>query len=290
MKKILRSNAIVLFTILLGLASAPFILAQTPQEKGYQIMSAVDKLPVVEKMMSETTLNIYDTQGKRLYARKSRSAMYHENYNDPDKKLSRAIIYFFAPSDYKGNAALTIEVASEDDKQWTYMKGLRKPKRIVGSDKSSSFMGSDFSNGDLEARDINDYNYTWLATEKIAFKGKSIPVEKIEGTFKDQKKREDYGYSKGIFWVHPVSGLVFKGELYDLNGQLFKRMTLGGFVIKPNRDGKKVFIGTEIEMVNVIKGTKTIMEIDPNSIKVEGEVANINPDIFEESYLTRKWW
>ncbi len=284
-----KSKKIVLGLLVLSM----FTLAQTAWAedaavKGRQIMETVDALPLIEKMISETTLDIFDSQGSLLFSKRSRTASFVQDYRDQDKKLNRSLSYFYAPADDKGNGALMIEKPDTDDDQWIYLKGLRKPKRIIGSDKSSSFMGSDFSNGDVAARDIDDSNYLWLATEKIKFKNKSLTVEKIQGSFKDPQMRNDYGYSKSVIWIHVKSGLPFKMELYDLNGQLYKKATLLGFTIKKNRDGKRVFIPTSMEMKNVIKGTKTVMSV--KNIKTENAAGKIKPGIFKIDYLTRKWW
>ncbi len=287
----MKREIIIVGILVVALLVIPFgaVMAETPQEKGWKIMKAIDEMPVVEKMTSETAFKIYDAQGKLLFTKKSRAAIFIENYKDPDNRLSRNISYFFAPADDKGNSALMTEnPGDQEDDQWVYLKGLRKPKRVIGSDKSSSFMGSDFSNGDVSADDIDDSHYTWLGTETIEFKEKQIQVEKIASEFKSEKKKEDYGYSKTIDWVHPSSGLTFKSEMYDLNGQLAKTMTLFSFVVLKNRDGKRVFWNTGAEMKTVLKGTKTIMQMD--NTKVEDETGKIDPDIFNISYLTRKWW
>jgi len=264
------------------------LLAETPAEKGRRIMEGIDSLPVIEKMIMETVLDIYDGQGKKIFSKKSRSATYNQNFRDREKRLSKNIGYFYAPADDKGNASLMIELADGDDNQWVYLKGLRKPKRIVGSDKSSSFMGSDFSNGDISARDIDDSDYLWLGTEKVAFKGKKITTEKIQSTFKNRQKAEDYGYSKTIVWMHPKSGLPFKMEYYNLSGQLAKTSKLLGFTVQKNVDKKKVYFPAALEMKNVLKGTKTIMRL--KNMKVESAAKKVKPGIFKIEYMTRKWW
>ena len=276
--------------ILLSLTLLPLLtaFAESPEEKGYRIMKGIDQLPAIEKMNSDATFKIYDSQGKLVFTKKSRSASFTSDYKNPDKRLTKTISYFYAPADDKGNGALMIENTVSDDDQWIYLKGLRKPKRVIGSDKSSSFMGSDFSNGDVSARDIDDSNYVWLGSELITKKKKKIKAEKIQSEFKDRSMKEDYGYSKTVAWVHPKTGLVFKGEMYNLNGQLQKTMKMISFTIKKNRDGKRVFLVTGMEMKNVIKGTKTVMETQ--NIKVEKQTKKINPAIFSTSYLTRKWW
>jgi Outer membrane lipoprotein-sorting protein len=278
--------------LLLGLmicVPAMILLSETPQEKGWRIMKSIDQKPAIEKMTSSMVFKIYDSREELIFTKKSRSATFVKNYNNPDTRLSRSITYFYAPADDKGNGALMTEnEGDKDDDQWIYLKGLRKPKRVIGSDKSSSFMGSDFSNGDVAARDIDDSIFTWLASETITFKGKKIPVEKIQSEYKSQKMKENYGYSKGISWVHTKTGLMFKGEMYDLNGQLIKKLRLLSFTVKKNRDGKRVVMATGMEMKSMLKGTKTIMAIQ--NIKVEKQVKKVTPAMFKTSYLTRKWW
>lgn len=289
MLKILkRTQQAILAAIAICLVTAFPLSAETPEEKGLRIATAIDQLPTLERMISETVLHIYDAQGKRLFSKKSRSASYTKHFRDPDQRLSRSLSYFFSPADDKGNGALMIEIEGDDDDQWLYLKGLRKPKRVLGSDKSSSFMGSDFSNGDVAARDIEDYHYKWLGSDTVTFRGKKIKVEKVQSTFKDPQKREDYGYSKTIAWLHPQSGLAFKTEMYNLAGQLMKTGRLLAFTVKRNKDGKKVYMPTGMEMKNVLKGTKTIMEME--NIRTGDQAANIKPDIFKVEYLTRRWW
>ncbi len=284
-----RFQRLGLFLALMLLIPGFYLLAETPQEKGLRIMKAIDAKPAIEKMTNNMVFKIYDSRGELIFTKKSRGASFVDNYKDPDARLTRSITYFYEPADDKGNGALMTEnPGDKDDDQWIYLKGLRKPKRVIGSDKSSSFMGSDFSNGDVAARDIDDSTYTWLATETVPFKGKKITVEKIQSEFKSQKMKDDYGYSKNISWIHTKSGLVFKGEMYDLNNQLVKKMKLLAFTTKNNRDGKRVFMMTGAEMQSTLKGTKTIMQI--GNIRVEKQVKKVKPAIFTTSYLTRKWW
>ena len=284
-----KFKAILSFLSLSCLLAAAPLQAQTAEEKGFKIMEKMDRLPVHEKVLSDMVMNIYDSQGKKLFSKKSRMASYQSDYKDPAKRLSRTIAYFYSPADDKGNGSLITEQdGDKDDDQWLYLKGLRKPKRIVGSDKSSSFMGSDFSNGDISPRDLEDFNFTWLATEKVAFKKKKLTVQKIQAVFKEEQKKKDYGYSKTNLWVHPKTGLVFKMEMYNLNDQLMKRARLLSFKVLKNRDNKKIFISTSLEMKNIIKGTKTIMKT--KNLRVEKKAKSVKSGMFKVAYLTRRWW
>jgi hypothetical protein len=291
MEIIMKRQFTLILTTLLVLTSffSTIIFAETAEEKGYRIMKAVDQLPTFEKTFMESVFKIYDASGKRLFTKKFRSASFNTDYKDPAKRLSKAISYFYAPADDKGNAALMMEKpGDEDNDQWMYLKGLRKPKRIIGSDKSSSYMGSDFSNGDISRGDFDDYNYKWLATEKYKFKKKTLKLEKIEIIFKDEQDRDDYGYSKMVALIHPASGMIFKGDSYNLDGLHIKTMEMLSFKAIKNKDGKKVFTPTGMKMSSLTKGTKTIMET--KKIIVEKKAKKITAKIFKLDYLTRRWW
>ncbi|MCG8338778.1 MAG: outer membrane lipoprotein-sorting protein [Proteobacteria bacterium] len=285
----IKKSIFITFSLLMAiLLSDGTAFAETPREKGRKIMEQVDALPVLEKSLNQVHLQIFNAQGKVVFTKKSRGARYYSDFRDKDKRLVHTISSFFAPADDKGNGSLTIEVADDDDDQWIYLKGLRKPKRIIGSDKSSSFMGSDMSNGDLAPRNIDESDFTWLGTESISFKGKKIPVEKIEAAFKSKQQQKDYGVSRAILWIHVKSGLIFKSEQYDLNGQLFKTNRLLSFKVFKNKDNKRVFMLTGTEVKSVIRGTKTIMKM--TNIKTGKAAASVRSDIFKTSFLTRRWW
>ncbi|RLA74079.1 MAG: outer membrane lipoprotein-sorting protein, partial [Epsilonproteobacteria bacterium] len=66
------------------------------------------------------------------------------------------LMFFLTPADVKNTAFLThdFEDSDKDDDQWLYLPELQKVKRIVSSDKSSSFMGSDFTYSDMTDRNL----------------------------------------------------------------------------------------------------------------------------------------
>lgn len=278
------------FAILLlaCLASVGSVMAETSSEKGLRIMTQIDNLPIIEKQLQQITLHIYDQQGKRVFTKKVRSAQYNTDFRDADRRLVRSVSYFYAPADDKGNGSLVVEVADDDDDQWIYLKGLRKPKRVIGSDKSSSFMGSDMSNGDMAPKNIDDSHFLWLGSETVRFRKKQIPVEKIRVEFKRDQMKKDYGLHHSIIWIHATSGLVFKSEQYNLDQQMFKTTQLNSFRKLKNRDQKTVFQVTGSEVKSVLKGTKTVMKM--SNIRTGKKAASVHAGIFKTGYLTRRWW
>lgn len=65
-------------------------------------------------------------------------------------------------------------------------------------------------------------------------------------------------------------------------------MELLSFIVLKNREGKRVFWATGKEMKSILMGTKTLMNI--TNIKVENEAGNVDINMFNITYLMRKWW
>ncbi|MFT7860248.1 MAG: outer membrane lipoprotein-sorting protein [Sulfurimonas sp.] len=109
-------------------------------------------------------------------------------------KDSYKIMFFKTPADVKDTAFLTYDYddASKDDDQWLYLPALRKVKRIPTSDKSSSFMGSDFSYYDMTKRSVDDYTYKVLKHMKV----RGHDTTMIESVPVDESVTEESGYVK----------------------------------------------------------------------------------------------
>ena len=67
-----------------------------------------------------------------------------------DGEDTQSIMFFVTPADVKDTGFLTYDYDDDakDDDQWLYLPALKKTKRIASSDKSSSFMGTDFTYSD----------------------------------------------------------------------------------------------------------------------------------------------
>jgi hypothetical protein len=257
-------------------------------KKGHEIIAAINALPVVEKVYVEAELRIYDKQDNVLYTKQFRSAQFFKDYQDSDNRLQRAISYFYAPADDKGNGAMVFEHPdSDDDEQYLYLRQTRKARRIIGSSKKDDYFGSDFSAGDVTRRRIQDYNFRYLGEDTIDFRGKKLNVVKLESQFKSPQKREDWGEGKSIVWIHPDSGLAFKAERYDTQLQLTKVQTLLAFTKTKNKDGKDVYLVAASDMKTLNRGTHSTFQITAR--KYEGD-AGFSTDIYSTDSFTKQWW
>lgn len=68
--------------------------------------------------------------------------------------LAKSLITFRAPADVSGMKFLQIQNRDADDERFLYTPELRRSRRIAGSTRGESFMGTDFTYADLDGRDL----------------------------------------------------------------------------------------------------------------------------------------
>lgn len=130
--------------------------------------------------------------------------------------------FFLAPADVKDTGFLTYDYygGDQDDDQWLYLPDLRKTKRIASSDKSSSFMGSDFSYADMTRRVLDEWDYK-LLKEDLVDGQKVWLIETLPVT----KAVEDrYGYKKSIVYVRQDNFMVIRAIHVLKSGNKVKYM------------------------------------------------------------------
>ena len=127
------------------------------------------------------------------------------------------LLFFKSPADVKNTAFLTYDYnkASKDDDQWLYLPALGKVKRIPSTDKSSSFMGSDFSYFDMTDRNIEAYDFKLLKETKVH--GQAAWV--IQSIPRSRKTIKESGYTQTIAIVRKDNYMVVRAINYMKNGK-----------------------------------------------------------------------
>lgn len=160
------------------------------------------------------------------------------------------MMFFLTPADVKNTGFLTYdyEDSSKDDDQWLYLPELQKVKRIASSDKSSSFMGSDFTYSDMTSRNVEDYTYEIMKEPTI----NGHKCWQMLVTPKSEKTIKETGYTKSIVFVRQDNFVIIQALNYIKAGKKLKYMMV--------KDLKKIDgIWTVLEMQMVTKkGKKTL--------------------------------
>lgn len=112
--------------------------------------------------------------------------------------LENQIIRFLSPADIRGTGFLTIEKEGWDTDQFLYLPALRRTRRIVASQKSHSFVNSDFSYEDMERNPVDNYSYTMEGTSTInnlpCYVISSQPKKGIESQYTTVKSHITKGF------------------------------------------------------------------------------------------------
>lgn len=151
------------------------------------------------------------------------------------------IQFFLQPAEVKDTAFLTYDYYSgeKDDDQWLYLPELHKTKRIASSDKSSAFMGSDFSYADMNRRVLDEWRYTLLKESDV----NGDKVWLIETKPVSPIVEERYGYSKSVVFVRQDNFFPVRAVHWLKDGDKIKYME-----VKELEQIDGIWVATEIHM------------------------------------------
>ena len=169
----------------------------------------VQKSLAVNKVLdstSDATFTLINKTGKERIRKTFGVTKLQANGVD-DMRMTR----FMAPADVKGTVSLLIEHSAADDDIWIYLPALKKVRRLVSSNKKDSFVGTDFSYGDVIGHKTSEWNYKLLREESED----GMPCYVIEATPKSDAVRDSSGYAKRVMWVRKDNFFAIKGELWD---------------------------------------------------------------------------
>jgi len=175
--------------------------------------------------------------------------------------VTKSILFFNYPLDVKGSGFLTYDYSDMviDDEQWLYLPALQKTKRIVSSERSKSFMGSDFTYGDMKKHEINNYTYKILKSLKV--NGHDTWV--IEALPINHKVIEETGYTKSILFVQKDIYFIVRAVYFLKEGK--KRKYLD---IQELKQIKNIWIATRTTMTTQ-QGRKKLHQTILNQYNVK---------------------
>lgn len=235
----MRSVVVAVFVCLLG----------TAQVWGMTAEEIVDKsLKVNSNGFREGKAQIKLTMTNKSGATRVRSVL-SKAMKEGGK--NRVMIRFLAPPDVKGTALLIRERGTgKSDIQYLYLPALKRVRRISGSAKNSSFMGTDFTYADLESREVKDSLYSKLPDEKYRGVDCYVIVSK-------PKPGKDDHYSKVTMWIARSNYITLKADFYDRSGSKQKTMKAGQIEKVEGR-----WVVRKLLMSNLQKGSKTLLHVE----------------------------
>ena len=183
------------------------------------VMLAVDNRYQGDTQKQSGTMILLD---KKKRKRVRRFVGFSKQYGDDEKSLS----YILSPAEVRGTAFLSYEWKDRqrDDESWLYLPQLKKVKRLASADKSSYFLGSDFTYGDLIGLEVEDFSYQFVAPAKSDGRYWVI-MAKPKATIK-AKVIEETGYTQVKYWVSKEKMLIEKAQYWLVEGNKTKYLSV----------------------------------------------------------------
>ena len=196
------------------LFSTPAMAVSSDSSDATAIMDAVFERETGDRLSAKMVMVIEDKSGrKRERSLNVRSMNFKEG--------TRLLMKFSAPADVKNTGLLSVDYddGAKDDDQWLYLPSLRKSTRIASTQKSGSFMGTDFSFADMTKADPKDYNYKILK-QSVQVGGTDCWL--LEARPRSEKAARETGYLKTNIWVDKARMIVLQTKAWVKAGKRLK--------------------------------------------------------------------
>lgn len=170
----------------------------------------------VKDSVANASFTLTNRSGESRVRKTSGLTRLHDNGTD-----NMRLVRFLAPADIKGTTTLLLEHAGADDDMWVYLPALGKVRRLSASNKKDSFVGTDFSYGDIIGYKPEEWSHKLVRQETLD--GAACYV--IESTPLNDTVLQNTGYSKRLSWVRQDNFVASRIEFWNAAGQQFKRIT-----------------------------------------------------------------
>lgn len=188
------------------------------------------------------------------------------------------LVRFLSPPDVRGTSTLMIEHRDRDDDMWVYLPALGKVRRLVSRNKGDSYVGTDFTYGDILGHKVEDYTHRIIGSETVdgaeCFVVESDPVS--------EAVRRDSGYGRRVSWVRKDNFATARLESYDLKGRLFKRYTATD--IRSTDPALDRWQAMRMEIVNVQTAHRTVLAYEEFRANI-----GVEPSFFTTRYLDKEF-
>jgi len=166
----------------------------------------------------------------------------------------RVLVRFTAPNDIKGTGFLVWEHDAIDDERFLWLPALGRVRRIAGSEKQESFVGSDLSYEDIGGRELADYTYGFASRDAAwtAPDGTRHPAWQLES----RAKAKDATYPRTLSLVRKDNFVVMSVEIFNRRDEREKR-----YDVRRLERVSGIWTAMDAVMMNELQRTRTEITI-----------------------------
>ncbi len=202
-----------------------------------KIMKMADERDDGDNMIAEMEMILIDKNKKERHR-------YIKSFSKDKDKDTLGLLFFLHPAEIKGTGFLTYsyDESGKNDDQWLYLPSLNKTKRIAASDKSGSFMGSDFTYSDMSSLKLEDYDFSFYEKQKeTSVDGKKCWL--IWAIPRTKKIIKETGYEKSLLFIRQDNYFLIRGKFWLKSGGYIKFLNVKSLKMIDN-----IWTATELEM------------------------------------------
>ena len=164
-----------------------------------------------------------------------------------EKEGNQSLFVFDNPKDVSGTAFLVHSYKEKADDQWIYLPALKRVKRISSSNRSGSFMGSEFAYEDMTPQEVEKFTYRYLGDEPCGENTCTV----VEQVPTDKKS----GYRRQVFWRDKDELRVVQVQYFDRKDVHLKTLEIEDFQLYMD----KFWRANTMNMVNHVTGKSTTL-------------------------------
>jgi YD repeat-containing protein len=218
--------------------------AADPVPSARAIMEGVYSQDTSKDVTLKASFEIFDKQGhstKKVFTLRRKGS--------PGD--SKTLVAFTAPPEIAGVTLLSINQRGANERQYMYIPAQQRVRSVATQERTTHFLGTDFTFEDIGERVLDDFNYKLLGDTETMEGHKTY---KVEATPADPSRSQ---YKFIYYWVAQDVPVILFAEFYDAQGQKVRVMHATDI-----KREKGIWGTRNTEMTTVADGTRTILRID----------------------------
>lgn len=263
MLNITQSHTVLTALLIVANFSLP-CLSYAEEGEGRRIMTEVDNRYRGDSWDMKVNVLLTDENNNE---RERALRMLGKMYGDDEKTLT----YVIEPSRIRGTGILTYDWSDPDreNESWLYLPDLGRVTRLTTSNRSDYFLGTDFTYGDLEGLEVEDFSYE--VNDDLSEAGETVIIAEP----RNREVVDKYGYNKVQYWVDTGKNVHSKVKYWLKNEGWIKYYSQFEF---EKIDG--VWVSDREQMV-ITRNNKRI-----NSTVITREKVEVNPGVADSMFTT----
>jgi hypothetical protein len=224
--------------------------AQPALVTGDWIARRIDSRDTGRDARSTLRMRLFDRQGRKRERTLTLLAMEGASGGKRDAIGDRLLMRFTYPNDIAGTSFLVWERDGAEDERFLFLPALGRVRRIAGSERQESFVGSDFTYEDIGGRALDDYTYTLLDANATftGADGRAHPAYQLES----RAKQADALYPRVVSLVRKDNFVVVRAEIFNRRNEREKE-----YRVLRLEQVSGIWTALEVVMTNELDRTRT---------------------------------